>query len=488
MSPVAAETCRLQCPYCLEVCTLNARFAGRRILCPMCDTAMKVPPPGQEPDVVGQDFEEALQKYKLSPWDRVCAQKAYDLEMVDAQTLRSAIRTVRRDARKRNPATVLEHLRETGALGKPQALAIAELAKGRGTDQPEDLVECPACFAAIPQTSKTCPYCGHAFADLVLQAMCPNCHSEQPPGRNFCGACGADMETGLRPGTETGPRCPRCSAPILAHARTCPRCRAKLDLYRERPAALRALSATKEWTTQHAFALFFAAGLVFLLYAASNWSTVRRTVNTWLSSPLRADLYERVRGLDRALEYSDLDGLSELIDPELDYGEPTEAARTRLLGGEQPDAVVQEVYKLAHREYDVDEDAGKATVYTVVSGRFDPDTVDAPAAEGEGVPLLDAAELMTGENPRLLDTEVAWKWVLREGTWYLAGPLPTAAEAPGQTPASVQPPDAAAAQPTSPVAPAVPALPGMEEMSPSGEAVKRLTDLLRTAPREQGEE
>lgn len=415
--------CRFQCSNCMDVLSVAERFAGRKILCPLCEYRLTVPAPGEAAPVLEQDFAAALKKFKLSSWDRNCAEQALALNAVDASGLRDAILEVRRARRKNEKLSLLDALGRAGKLEKSMALALAELArKGEGAAQGK-LIECPNCFGSIPESSRECPLCGEALGDLVVHDMCPNCKREQPTGKTHCRTCGADMATGLRPGVDT-PRCLRCQAALPSKARRCTRCKADLATYREPAPAVEALRAGRAWLSTHAFTIAVAVLVLFCVYASRNWADLRQRVTGIVESPERAALYEQVRRLDRALRYDDLDGIAELIDPGLAH-DVTEATRTCILGGSQLGAEVESVDTLEHVSYDVDERAGRATVHTAAHGTFDVRTLKLPDIDpGEMTNAADAMQKVSAKGVRILSAKIPWKWVRRDGVWYYAGPLP----------------------------------------------------------------
>src|SRR5260370_33594041 len=51
---------------------------------------------------------------------------------------------------------------------------------------------CPNCQSENPPGKKFCLQCGTAFG-----ARCSRCGAENPPSSRFCGDCGAALDTGL---------------------------------------------------------------------------------------------------------------------------------------------------------------------------------------------------------------------------------------------------------------------------------------------------
>ena len=57
-------SCRFQCKNCMDVLTVAEKFAGRSILCPLCEYRVTVPAAGEAGPVLEQDFQAALRKFK----------------------------------------------------------------------------------------------------------------------------------------------------------------------------------------------------------------------------------------------------------------------------------------------------------------------------------------------------------------------------------------------------------------------------------------
>ncbi|MHC4874133.1 MAG: zinc ribbon domain-containing protein, partial [Planctomycetota bacterium] len=348
--------CKTQCSYCMEVINASEKMIGRNILCPMCDTKLKIAPPSDGDVFLSQDFSEALQKFKLNNWDSAIASKAYELEMASDKRLRKAIGTIRLKARKNVKVALNEELLSNGAIDKSANLALCELVKGAVTTEKQvKMKECPNCFGSIPESSDNCKFCGQELGDLMVMDMCPNCKREQPEGKKLCNACGADMATGLKPGAGRGPKCPRCRAPLIRDAEICTVCRTKLSRYRKKSGAVKAATGIKDWLSVNAGTIFFAVILIGGIYAASNWEKLMFKVNAILENPQRAALYARVDAMDKALEFADLDAIQELIDPSYKK-KVTEKTRTAILSGENRDGVVDHLDARMKHDYEFSKD------------------------------------------------------------------------------------------------------------------------------------
>jgi len=118
--------------------------------------------------------------------------------MVEKQDLRQTIIDVRAAARHGQKFNISEKLLKSGLLSQESDRQLRQLVKSM-TPPEEKLVECPNCFGSIPVSSTTCRFCDHNLGDMRNFSICPKCKHKQSVGEKLCGACGADIATGLRP-------------------------------------------------------------------------------------------------------------------------------------------------------------------------------------------------------------------------------------------------------------------------------------------------
>jgi DNA-directed RNA polymerase subunit RPC12/RpoP len=411
---------RFQCTRCQEKIALHEKFVGRKVACPMCETRLVVPRPDEEPLFVAQDIALALEHFKLTAWDRAFARKALENDFVGPQALHEAVTNVRRAMQKRRKLTIDEFLLSRKAITSQHALITRKLVKalpGSGELAGEALAECPNCFETIKANARVCPYCGQKIGDLSVMAMCPACKREQPPKRKFCVGCGADMATGVKPGSQEKV-CARCGELEIHGSPVCRAC--GTDLSRTPSDLAKADSArrTKEWIANHSLSLVVALLAVAALVV---WMK-RAEVKAWLFGADRAALDARLEGFDDALRYGDLDTLAKMLDPELPKSKRKADPRLRalILGSEDPSMFVREVESIEHDKINFADDARSATVYTQTRGRL---------GEGEHAKSVESsadlpAVIGIGGKRKGLSAQVAWKWVERKGEWYYAGPLP----------------------------------------------------------------
>lgn len=363
---------RFQCNRCQEKIELDEKLVGRKVACPMCETRLVVPEPDDEPLFVEQDIRLALEYFKLSAWDKAFARKALENGFVGPDSLHEAVTKVRRAMQKGQKLTIDQYLLSREAITPQKALITKKLVKalpGSAELAGEALAECPNCFETIRANATECPYCAQRIGDLTVSAMCPACKREQASGRKYCISCGADMETGLRPGV------------------------------REKVARTDSARRLKEWLANHSLGIAAALVAVVAVIAWTKRADIGRAIHLTptLEEADRAGLEARLRRFDDALRHGDMDIMAKMLDPKLPKRKrkADERLRSVILGFGQP---VQQVLSVGHDEIRFAEDGHSAAVHTEIGG-----------ALGGGVGL---------------STKVLWKWVEREGEWYYAGPLP----------------------------------------------------------------
>jgi len=95
--------------------------------------------------------------------------------------------------------------------------------------EPEEVVYCPVCGAAMDLDDTACPHCGAEYG-----FYCPECDAEIPPEAVVCPHCGAELEAGFEddegaeePTVGADGRftvCANCGEPIDAADEECPAC------------------------------------------------------------------------------------------------------------------------------------------------------------------------------------------------------------------------------------------------------------------------
>src|SRR3989339_116469 len=101
---------RFQCSCCQDILAVDEKLVGKKIRCPLCETALAVPAADPDRVFVDADLREQVRRFKLSDWDRACAGKVLDLEMVPPAELRKSIHAVRRAARKGETCALSDQL------------------------------------------------------------------------------------------------------------------------------------------------------------------------------------------------------------------------------------------------------------------------------------------------------------------------------------------------------------------------------------------
>jgi len=413
---------RFQCRHCLNKLSAAEGLVGRHMECPMCETVLTVPAPDASRGFAEQNLLEALDRFKLSDWDRAYARKALEMEVADSRTVGEAVVAVRSAARKGRKRSVGEELLRKGAIDRQKDLNIRELVRG-ATRPKGKLTECANCFETIAADATVCPYCGQEFGDLLVMQMCPNCKREQPSGAKECSGCGADMVTGLKSGGYVT-RCPRCGQVALPGQVECLLCGTSLSRSVESIRREEKIERVKQWIALHSLSLMLAGMLIAGLVVWKYWSDIRRVVSSFVVGEDQTALKERLEAFDSALKFADFRTPTDMIDPSLGL-QATERTRSCILGGQDLATVVERVDEIGHPEMQLDKGAGAATVYTKVRGRL-------VAAGTEGVKVESSADLpgvlanLAGgaKSKTALSSEVTWRWVLRKGRWYYAGPLP----------------------------------------------------------------
>lgn len=407
---------RFQCSHCMDILKVTDTVAGRRIRCPLCETAIQVP--AASPDTIFLDMpvSDQLARWSLEPYDRACAGQLLDLEMCEFKALRRGVLALR----KKQTQNLLELLRSQGTISAGDRKAVHLLVKGAmESKKQEELSDCPNCFAHVKATAKKCPYCKQRLGELLIQDMCPNCKGEQPAGREWCRTCGANMETGLMPGVRL-PRCPKCDHPVAdAEALLCPRCRTRLDQSRAAVRTREYARVARNWWSVHSLQILLLAVGLAGLYAYTHWRSIRSGMQDKVLGTELAELYRRVDRMDQALRFNDRDGIRRLIDPTVKVS-VDDALIATMLGA--PGAKILSLESIEHPIREIRGDGQTADIYTKTEGYL----TKGPAPDKTMNSSADIGKVARnlGEGNARLNGTIPWVWVYRNGKWYYAGPLP----------------------------------------------------------------
>ncbi|MHC4887448.1 MAG: zinc ribbon domain-containing protein, partial [Planctomycetota bacterium] len=338
-SPETEMKSRLQCETCRELVSVDDRYAGRRIRCPMCDDRIEVLTADPSRMLFECDLNEVIPQSALSAYDQAYALQLLTHNLIEEATLRKHIRGVITVTRKGQKALLGERLTSAGLLSGEVHTKVSSLTRGQASSLEEALKDCPNCFTPIRVDADSCPFCQQSLGDLTVMDMCPGCKQEQPSGAAHCEHCGADMKTGIRP-NEKVLRCPRCENRITSTTHRCPHCRLNLKTRgkgRRGPHPVKRV--LDEIADQWIFLLLLAAALA-LYFGGSNWEAVKRAYFTHTQGEAAADLRDRVDAADRALRSGDLQSLASLCAPAAKQ-EASEGLRSVLLGAEDARLIVK---------------------------------------------------------------------------------------------------------------------------------------------------
>jgi len=392
---------RFQCTYCLNKLSASDDFAGRRIACPMCETNLEVPEPGTPPPFLVEDLADAIDRYKISDFDKACAKEVIKLGLVPTRKIGSAIAKLREQMMKGRSPTLLKVLRkydridESGERKIRAGVKVPEpsAASSRSSSRPKR--EHRDSLQILKQT---------VVLDIDANELAKGPVPEVPGyALNRCPNCGRT----LKGAKVTGGKCPACSADVR-----------KVFVPPPRAMPLRRAVA---WLVHNWLVLTGIAAALALAWAGLNWSRVRRVGAGYFKGESRAELDERLRRFDRALTFSDLDTLGDM----LAAGDRTATKELRafILSGADPAPPIEKVLEITHPEIDINEEAGRATVYTRVRAKLELAKVKPPDIE-TSADVAAAGQMMIGAAGGLT-AQLSWKWVRRGDAWRYAGPLPT---------------------------------------------------------------
>lgn len=386
------------CPHCGHAHRASREFVGRRSLCASCRSVVAIPSDAGDTAVgAGRSdaaLEAAISDGGVSPWEvafarAVVAQGADELAVATAMRARRAT-----GGRMSSLPTMLTARGVTDAEASRRAMVAARRTT-RGAASvaaDEQFEECPNCFSFLATRDRACPYCGQRRAEDGLLEMCPNCKAEQPGGSPHCASCGADMRSGLLPARPaTGP-------PASATMHT-PPARASRRRRPNRTAMLGTILS-------YAAALLLVAGVVGGIWAFGHRDEL-------VHGRSGAALNRSVTQFSEALRYGDSELVASLIDPAARVAPEAVAAVLPAVTGGDPG---QEVLSIECQPPRVE--GSSASVYAEVVLK----RPDATLSEENAIEGLETVNALTGRastNAKRL----TWKWLLREGKWYYAGPL-----------------------------------------------------------------
>ena len=394
---------RFQCSFCLNKLKAEDSFAGRRIACPMCETRLEVPEPGTPPPFLVENLADAIDHYKISDFDRACAKKALELGLVPTDKLGRAIAKLREEMMRGKRTTLVEILRRYGRIDEA----------GERTLRAAAGVPEPARDKSRTSSGSSRPKREHRDSLQILRqtvVLDPEAH-ELAKGP-------VPLVLGM-----ALPRCPKCGRRVKGNR--CEACSADVPGLARAPRAGPSLRGAVTWFARNWLGILGVTVALALAWAGFNWSRVRLATSSLLKGETRAALEERVRLFDRALEFGDLEALSGMLATPPGGG-VTPELRAFILSGQEAIPPIEKVRSIEHPEIELDEPAGRATVYTRVRAKLELAKVKAPDIE-TSADVASAGRVMIGAAGGLT-AELAWKWVLIDDQWLYRGPLPSPVE------------------------------------------------------------
>ena len=267
----------IECSQCRETLAVSDDIIGRSIHCPLCEKEQIVPAYDPNRVALQQDIGEAIGFFKLTDWDRIYGKKLLELKMVEPIVLRNAIHSAIRATRYGAKTALSEELIRRRIIDEKTDLVLRELING--SPGAEKYAQCANCFAAIPAKSGQCQFCGHAVQDLHIVEMCPNCKRNQAAGAQLCRACGADMETGLKPEPKLS-RCPHCGFEITDQRLNCPKCGTGLS-GEAMGTQLRKFRSFREALAANTLIILLLVLVIGGVGVWRNWNTVHLWLHYW---------------------------------------------------------------------------------------------------------------------------------------------------------------------------------------------------------------
>lgn len=387
---------KFQCGYCLNALKMPSNLVGRKILCPMCTEPIVIPEPDPNRLFKKQNISQAIEKFKLTDWDRAFARTIHtDKILSDKDLLLSIAGTIK--ACKKGPEVSLgEYLYNQKLITAEQRKEIREKQRGNVGKEKEEFIECPNCFATVASSLRACKYCGQKLGAEASVEVCPGCKNEQPRGLGRCRRCMADMKTGLRP---TSQRCPKCGELVLGSQSSCPKCQSALS----RPGARQ--HSRKSGISKGALAGTTAAAIVMIILAIIFGGSIFESKET-------KQLKNSITKLSAILEENATDQIKLCSDPEVDLKISPELPGYVISGNKQ-EKIIKKIKEITPLEITISKDKKTAQVKMKISVVM----VDKSYAQDD----MGLNRLFQGETKEF---QPVWKWRYVENRWLLTDPLP----------------------------------------------------------------
>lgn len=393
---------RFQCEHCNNLLALPPRLVGRKILCPLCESKLTVPPADPNRKFGKPDLRRDIERYKLTDWDRHYAKAVLDRVPVKPAEMQKAIAAIVTNARKGGDKTLADELLERGLIAATVNEDIRNQLKGVAKEG--KVIECPNCFANILATSRDCRFCGQHIGDTEQFRLCPNCKEEQRADTQSCAACGANMITGLVQGKDY---CHRCGFALHGSPARCPKCHCRLREDPEGDRQAREAKKRQESLKKKApmLAVCAAVALAFLgygLYSGLRYLTLGAD---------RIALEARVQSFAVALGDDDPSNLASFLPPS-HVSKDLTLTRTTVLTG-RAKGQIETLVSILPSEIVMDAQTSRARVNVQTRVKLKPQErlSDSSAA----IQPLRGAQAY----------DVTWHWKLVDGKWIYDSPLPS---------------------------------------------------------------
>lgn len=391
---------------------MSTNLEGRLILCPLCKTKLKVPKEDPKRTFQKPDLLLAIARSQLTDWDRSYARLAFQEKIVKEPDLWKAIPSVLIANRKGEKRGIDDELKAHGWISREEDQRIRTRLKGmKGIEPGAETMECPNCFATISVKVGHCHFCGQETGDSIRFRICPACKSREPIQNKICGACHANLITGLRAGSNY---CPACGREVEGNPVRCPSCKAPLREDIKQKKLHEELEKKSFWLRAYGVRIGIAAAVVLLLLLCLSFNFLRTTLRALSVGKAQASLEERLRDFSHALQENE----ASLLQPFLASDREMPAAGNDdllffILTGRKGEDLVKKIAPPRIERLTIDEKAGKAEVQALTQYRLaakNPTEVTTPDA------MLRYGTLQQGS--------VVWIWTLRNGTWFYTAPLP----------------------------------------------------------------
>ncbi len=399
------------CTNCLQKTKVGEKFAGRKALCPLCESSILIPKAGEQAaEAAPLDFVTVIDRFKISDWDKLYCKAVTSQGLAKERAVRSAVIDVRKRMRSgQGKLPIGEVFVTDGVISGAQHQKISDVISRKSEPSRAGAEEakkaCPNCFETISADSKKCPYCAEDLGDLRIMDMCPNCKHQQPPAGRFCQECGADIETGLVGGVSNR-KCPRCGMMSSGTETICPICKTSFD----KPAGLVTAERTakKVVTTfrNNVGYLILLAMIIAGLWAYKHREELWTGFRSELHGASETQLQDAVDEWIEALKYGDLGTLNAMVTK----GRIEKSDIASILG--HPGTEIQEILSIEKSDTNTKKD--RAVVYVATKIRIPPK--DTPGGGGN---LEMMSKLLGGdESSKTIHTaKTAWHWALKDKRW-----------------------------------------------------------------------